>query len=123
MSSRYTKTVTLKNPRGGPDATEEVINPIPIIRDASIVVSAFILLLIIWPFNSVPTGSRGVITQFGRIVGIEPEGLTLLWPWQKLTLFSIRAEAATIEDASGALYGTTPAGSGEGAGVIFKLVP
>jgi uncharacterized repeat protein (TIGR03803 family) len=30
---------------------------------------------------------------------------------------------ALIEDASGALYGTTPAGSGEGAGVIFKLVP
>ena len=28
-----------------------------------------------------------------------------------------------IEDASGALYGTTPAGSGEGGGVIFKLVP
>ena len=30
---------------------------------------------------------------------------------------------ALIEDASGALYGTTPAGSGEGGGVIFKLVP
>lgn len=30
---------------------------------------------------------------------------------------------ALTEDSSGALYGTTPAGKGEGAGIIFKLVP
>ncbi len=30
---------------------------------------------------------------------------------------------ALTEDSTGALYGTTPAGSGEGGGVIFKLVP
>jgi regulator of protease activity HflC (stomatin/prohibitin superfamily) len=42
----------------------------------------------------VPTGSRGVVTQFGRIVGIENEGLALLPPWQKLTVFNVRAEAA-----------------------------
>ena len=108
MSSRYTKTITLKNLRGGPDASEEVINPIAIVRDGCVAVFAIILLIGLWPFNSVPTGSRGVVTQFGRIVGIENEGLAVLWPWQKLTLFSIRAEAATIEDASGATSDTQP---------------
>ena len=73
-----------------------------------IAVVGLIILINIWPFYSVPTGSRGVITQFGRIVGIEPEGLVLLPPWQKLTLFSIRAEAATIDDASGATSDTQP---------------
>ena len=58
-----------------------------LIRDAAIAVGVLILLLMIWPFYSVPTGSRGVITQFGKIVGIEPEGLAVLPPWQKLTLF------------------------------------
>lgn len=67
-----------------------------------------IFLAIIWPFNSVPTGSRGVVTQFGRIVGIEPEGMAILPPWQKLSLFSIRAEAATIDDASGSTADTQP---------------
>lgn len=67
-----------------------------------------IVLWIIWPFNSVPTGSRGVVTQFGRIVGIEPEGLALLPPWQKLALFSIRAEQADIENADGSTSDTQP---------------
>jgi prohibitin 2 len=71
-------------------------------------VAALIVLTMIWPFNSVPTGSRGVVTQFGRIIGIEPEGLVLLWPWQKLALFSIRSEAATIENASGATSDIQP---------------
>lgn len=71
-------------------------------------IAVWIVLAIIWPFNSVPTGSRGVVTQFGRIIGIESEGLAVLPPWQKLTLFSIRAEAASIEDASGATSDTQP---------------
>jgi len=79
-----------------------------IIRDAAMVVGALILLMIIWPFYSVPTGSRGVITQFGKIVGIEPEGLAVLPPWQKLTLFSIRSEQADIENAAGATSDTQP---------------
>lgn len=79
-----------------------------LIKIASIGVVSLILLMIVWPFNSVPTGSRGVVTQFGRIVGIQPEGLTILPPWQKLTLFSIRAETATIEDAKGATSDTQP---------------
>lgn len=68
----------------------------------------WILLSVLWPFNSVPTGSRGVITQFGRIVGIEPEGLVILPPWQKLSLFSIRAEQANIDNAPGATADTQP---------------
>jgi prohibitin 2 len=79
-----------------------------IIRDAAIVVGVLILLMIVWPFYSVPTGSRGVITQFGKIVGIEPEGLAVLPPWQKLTLFSIRSEQADIENAAGATSDTQP---------------
>jgi prohibitin 2 len=79
-----------------------------LIRDAAIAVAILILLMVIWPFYSVPTGSRGVITQFGKIVGIEPEGLAVLPPWQKLTLFSIRSEQADIENAAGATSDTQP---------------
>lgn len=63
---------------------------------------------VLWPFYSVPTGSRGVITQFGKIVGIEGEGLAVLPPWQKLSNFSIRAEKADIENAEGSTSDTQP---------------
>ena len=78
------------------------------LRFGVIGVLALIALYIIWPFYSVPTGSRGVVTQFGRITGIEGEGLALLPPWQKLTVFSIRAEAATIDNAEGSTSDTQP---------------
>ena len=67
-----------------------------------------LVLVVIWPFYSVPTGSRGVITQFGKIVGIEGEGLAILPPWQKLSNFSIRAETANIENAEGSTSDTQP---------------
>jgi prohibitin 2 len=67
-----------------------------------------VLLVFLWPFYSVPTGSRGVVTQFGRIVGIEGEGLAVLPPWQKLHNFSIRAEKADIENAEGSTSDTQP---------------
>lgn len=60
---------------------------------------AVFALFLLWPFYSVPTGSRGVVTQFGKIVGIEGEGLAVLPPWEKLSNFSIRAEQADIENA------------------------
>jgi regulator of protease activity HflC (stomatin/prohibitin superfamily) len=66
------------------------------------------VLALLWPFYSVPTGSRGVITQFGKIVGIEGEGLAILPPWQKLSNFSIRAERADIENAEGSTSDTQP---------------
>lgn len=84
--------------------------PVPgaLIRDVGIAVLVLIALKLLWPFNSVPTGSRGVVTQFGKIVRIEPEGLVLLPPWQKLALFSIRAEAAQVDNAEGATSDTQP---------------
>lgn len=75
-----------------------------------LVPAALILLVLVlfWPFRSVPTGSRGVITQFGAIKGIQNEGLVFLAPWEKLTLFSVRAEEAKIEDADGSTSDTQP---------------
>lgn len=71
-------------------------------------IAAIVALALLWPFYSVPTGSRGVITQFGKIVGIEGEGLAILPPWQKLSNFSIRAETADIENAEGSTSDTQP---------------
>ena len=78
------------------------------IRDFVVALVVLILALKLWPFYSVPTGSRGVVTQFGKIVGIEQEGLAVLPPWQNLTLFSIRAEEANIDNASGSTSDTQP---------------
>ena len=80
----------------------------PMIRRIGIGIGALLVLAWIWPFASVPTGSRGVVTQFGRIVRIQPEGLAVLPPWQALTLFSIRAEQADIERADGSTADTQP---------------
>lgn len=77
-------------------------------RKALIGAGVAILLLVFWPFRSVPTGSRGVITQFGAIKGIQDEGLVVLAPWEKLALFSVRAEEAKIEDADGSTSDTQP---------------
>jgi regulator of protease activity HflC (stomatin/prohibitin superfamily) len=77
-------------------------------RRIAILVGALLLVYFAWPFYSVPTGSRGVITQFGKIVGIEGEGLAVLPPWQKLSNFSIRAEKADIENAEGSTSDTQP---------------
>lgn len=80
-------------------------------RNIVIGIAAFaglIFLKWLWPFYTVPTGSRGVVTQFGRIVGIENEGLAVLPPWQTLNNFSIRAEQADIENADGSTSDTQP---------------
>jgi prohibitin 2 len=79
-----------------------------VVRDGLTAIAALILVAVIWPFYSVPTGSRGVVTQFGKITGIEPEGLAILPPWEKLTLFSVRSEQADIENAAGATSDTQP---------------
>jgi prohibitin 2 len=74
-------------------------------------VIAFVVLLIVifcWPFRTVPTGSRGVLTQFGAIKGIESEGLVIVPPWQQVNLFSIRAETAHIDKATGSTSDTQP---------------
>jgi len=84
------------------------LNRAAIGRDAMLSVAVLVLLLVLWPFYSVPTGSRGVVTQFGKIVGIEGEGLAVLPPWQKLNIFSIRAEQADIDKAEGSTSDTQP---------------
>jgi regulator of protease activity HflC (stomatin/prohibitin superfamily) len=76
-------------------------------RIAYIVIGA-IVLSFIWPFASVPTGNRGVVTTFGKITGIEDEGLVILPPWKKLTIFSIRAEESNVEGAEGSTSDTQP---------------
>lgn len=69
---------------------------------------SFILILAYWPWRSVPTGSRGVVTQFGKIIGIEEEGLAFVPPWRKLSIFNTRAESVDVKGAEGATSDTQP---------------
>lgn len=78
------------------------------VRFAVVLLLAGIAFLLLWPFYTVPTGNRGVVTTFGKISGIEDEGLVVLPPWKKLSVFSIRAEQADIEDAEGSTSDTQP---------------
>ncbi|MBI3561793.1 MAG: band 7 protein [Gammaproteobacteria bacterium] len=78
------------------------------LRRIGVGIVILIAIVSLWPFYSVPTGSRGVVTQFGKIVGIEGEGLAVLPPWRKLSNFSIRAEKADIENAEGSTSDTQP---------------
>jgi len=75
---------------------------------AGLVFLSAVLLVIVWPFSTVPTGYRGVVTQFGKIVRVEQEGLVALPPWQGLTVFNIRAEEAAVENAEGSTSDTQP---------------
>lgn len=78
------------------------------IKIAAVTFVSFIMLIWIWPFSSVPTGSRGVVTSFGKIVSVEDEGFVFLAPWKRLALFSIRAERADVENAEGSTSDTQP---------------
>ncbi len=81
---------------------------VAILRDAAIGLALLVSLIWIWPFSSVPTGNRGVITQFGKITGVQNEGLVILLPWEKLSIFNIRSEDAVIKNAEGATADTQP---------------
>jgi prohibitin 2 len=85
-----------------------VWNPKAMAAWLALAVLVIVVLSVLNPFNTVPTGYRGVVTQFGAIKGIESEGLVLLPPWQKLAIFNIRAEQADIEKADGATSDTQP---------------
>lgn len=104
---RYIKSVTHKTSYGEERTGTEVVWH-NVVKDAGIGLAGLIVVSSIWPFYSVPVGSRGVVTQFGKIIGIEEEGLAILPPWRKLSLFSIRAEQADIEKAEGATSDTQP---------------
>ena len=107
FQDRYIKKTVIQD-RMGNSQTREEVNPFAIVRDVGLALIAIIVLAMVNPFNSVPTGSRGVVTQFGKIVRIENEGLALLPPWQKLSIFSIRAEEAKIDNADGSTSDTQP---------------
>ena len=77
-------------------------------RDVLVALVVVVLLVVFWPLRTVPTGSRGVITVGGAIKGIEAEGFTLVSPWQRLDIFNIRAEEATVEKAEGSTSDTQP---------------
>lgn len=79
-----------------------------IIRDAVIAFVVLVTLIVCWPFHTVPTGYRGVVTQFGAIKETQPEGLVVLPPWQKITNFSIRADSVDVKNAEGATSDTQP---------------
>lgn len=100
---RYIITKTVQR-RGYPDETVQEVNGAKVVRDAVVGFVALIALLWVWPFHSVPVGSRGVVTQFGKIERIEPEGLVILPPWQNLNIFSVRAETAQVDNAPGATH-------------------
>jgi regulator of protease activity HflC (stomatin/prohibitin superfamily) len=72
------------------------------------VILVLFLTAFFWPLHTVPTGNRGVVTVGGAIKGIENEGYVLLAPWQKLSLFNIRAEQADIKNAEGSTSDTQP---------------
>ncbi len=79
-----------------------------LINFAVVVVPIIILLVVFWPIRSVPTGHRGVVTVGGAIKGIESEGFMFLLPWQKLNIFNIRSEEASVENADGSTSDTQP---------------
>lgn len=81
---------------------------IKIAKYTTIAVAALVLAAACNPLKTVPTGHRGVITVGGAIKNIESEGFTLLWPWQTLNVFNVRAEAAQVEGAEGATKDTQP---------------
>lgn len=66
------------------------------------------LLVAVNPFHTVPTGFRGVVTQFGAIKGIENEGLVILPPWQGLNIFNVRTETTDVAKAQGSTSDTQP---------------
>ncbi|MES2352092.1 MAG: prohibitin family protein [Pseudomonadota bacterium] len=104
FAQRYTKDVPASNFR----PAHQQLNTFAIVRDALIALVLLIVVMSFWPFRTVPTGSRGVITQFGAIKGIQNEGLVILAPWERLALFSVRAEEAKIENADGSTSDTQP---------------
>jgi len=105
---RYIKKVEKKGRYDNSSIFVDAVDTPKVIRDVAIVVAGIIALSVLDPFYSVPTGYRGVITQFGAIKGIEQEGLVVLPPWQKMALFSIRSEQADIDKAQGSTSDTQP---------------
>ena len=66
---------------------------------------------------------RNQVTTFGKITGVENEGLVVLPPWKRLTIFKIRAEQADIEKERLELE-ATPEHELEGATIsVYQVGP
>jgi len=105
----FYKDVVQEDPYGRDKTrTVRVLQPVRVAVAGVLLFITLIILLSAWPFHVVPTGYRGVVTQFGAIKGIEPEGLVVLPPWQSLNNFNTRAEEAKVENAEGATSDTQP---------------
>jgi len=89
-------------------ADKNRFSPVKVLGWGAMALLVVIVLSVVWPFATVPTGHRGVVTQFGRIVGIEGEGLAVLPPWQKLSVFNVRSEQADVEGAEGSTSDQQP---------------
>lgn len=89
-------------------ATERGLNVFRFTVDIVIAIVSLTMLMLIWPLREVPTGHRGVITVGGKINGIQQEGFFLILPWQKLSVFNVRAESAAIDNADGATSDQQP---------------
>lgn len=55
----------------------------------------FVVLLVVaiglfMSFTAVPTGYRGVVTNFGKVVGIRDEGVSMKAPWYDVTMIKVR---------------------------------
>lgn len=83
--------------------------------------AVLVLLIVYWPFKVVPTSSRGVITQFGAIQRIQGEGAVFLPPWQKIALFSVRAESVKVGGAEGSTSDQQPVHVG--LTLRYKITP
>lgn len=83
---------------------------IPSVNIKTIVIVTGLVLagLVFNPITTVPTGHRGVVTVGGKISGIYQEGFALLWPWEKMSVFNVRAEEAEIDNADGATSDQQP---------------
>lgn len=49
------------------------VNAVKVAAHATLAVVAVLALAVFWPFRVVPTGYRGVVTQFGEIKQVEME--------------------------------------------------
>lgn len=103
----YTITEEVETSRYG-KVTVNRTNWSKIIKQGLSALATFILLVVLWPIHQVPTGHRGVFTLGGSIQGITGEGYKFVYPLQKLHVFSIRPEAAVVENAEGATSDTQP---------------
>lgn len=103
---KYTTQVT--GMYNGREVTATVLDKFKVIKHLLAVILLFVSLVVLWPIQSVPTGHKGVYTVGGKITSVTGEGFSLVFPWEKLNNFSMRPDAATVENAEGATADTQP---------------